>query len=179
MSTPKKCRSVKGRNERDQALDSAIIAERDRLVAWLKRKYNHADAEDFAQEAILRARRNKHRYDPRKCSLKTWLFGIARNLAFDEMRRRKRADLVELDALSEDVGPTVDGPAEIYERKARKTRFYKALLRLPREQRFALILHIMNDYPYPVVAARLRIKPEEARYQVKKGLAALAILLRE
>ena len=119
------------------------------------------------------------RYDASKGRFETWLFGVARNVAIDEIRRKKRADLVELDALTEDVAPCFDGPAETYERRTQKTRLYKALRRLRREQRFPVILHCMLGYSYPTIAARLLVKPEQARYEVKKGLAALRTVLRE
>jgi RNA polymerase sigma-70 factor (ECF subfamily) len=172
-------RKVGGRTSCDPALDSAIAKARDKLVAWQSRTHDRADAEDFAHDAICKVLSKPTLYEARRGKLETWLFRVAKNVAIDEMRRRKRAGLVELDALTEDVAPWFDGPAETYEHRAQRTRLYKALRRLPREQRFPVILHCMLGYSYPVIATRLHVKPEQARYQVKKGLAALQTVLRE
>jgi RNA polymerase sigma factor (sigma-70 family) len=52
---------------------------------------DRAAAEDVAAIAFERAYRRRSRYDSRRGSPRAWLFGIARNAALDELRRRKRA----------------------------------------------------------------------------------------
>jgi RNA polymerase sigma factor (sigma-70 family) len=47
-------------------------------------------AEDVTALAFERAFRKWDRFDPRKGSARGWLFGIARNAALDELRKRKR-----------------------------------------------------------------------------------------
>ena len=47
-------------------------------------------AEDVTAIAFERAYRNRSRFDPRRGSARGWLFGIARNAALDELRRRRR-----------------------------------------------------------------------------------------
>jgi RNA polymerase sigma-70 factor, ECF subfamily len=178
MST-RPSRRARSSIESDAALDATIARIRDKLVAWLTRRYGRDNAEDFAHTAILRALRKRKSYVPRLGKFETWLFGIAKNAAIDEMRRRGKIEFTSLDMLTEDVVPSVEGPAEQYERKARNTRLYKALRRVPPEMRFPVILHCLRGYTYTVISARLNIKPEQARYQVKKGLAALSVLLRE
>src|SRR5579859_5942884 len=53
-------------------------------------------AEELVQEVFLRAWRQAASYQPSLGRLSTWLLGIARNLAVDELRRRgarpQRAD---------------------------------------------------------------------------------------
>ena len=46
-------------------------------------------AEDLAQEAFLKAAANLSSFE-HKSSLKTWIFTIAKNLAFDDLKARKR-----------------------------------------------------------------------------------------
>jgi RNA polymerase sigma-70 factor (ECF subfamily) len=179
MGTLRPSRKVEGYTNDDQALDSAIAKARDKLVVWLSKKNNRADAEDIAHDAILRVLKQPGLYDVKKGKVETWLFGVARNIAIDTMRHRKRMPLVDIDTVTEDVASCAAGPAELYEQKARNTRLYKALLRLPRRQRFPVILHIMSNRSYTYIATRLNMKPEQARYEVKKGLAALRTVLRE
>ena len=54
-------------------------------------------AEDVAAQAFERAYRKRRSYRPSKGSAEAWLFGIARNAALDELRRRKRRAALEAD----------------------------------------------------------------------------------
>jgi RNA polymerase sigma-70 factor, ECF subfamily len=55
---------------------------------------DRAAAEDVTATAFERAFRKRSRFDPRRGSGRAWLFGIARNAALDELRRRgRRAEL--------------------------------------------------------------------------------------
>ncbi|MGI9557110.1 MAG: RNA polymerase sigma factor, partial [Solirubrobacterales bacterium] len=47
-------------------------------------------AEDVTAIAFERAYRKRRRFDPARGSRRAWLFGIARNAALDELRRRSR-----------------------------------------------------------------------------------------
>jgi RNA polymerase sigma-70 factor (ECF subfamily) len=57
-------------------------------VATLLR--DRAAAEDVTALAFERAFRRRSGYRPRRGSPRAWLFGIARNAALDELRRRRR-----------------------------------------------------------------------------------------
>jgi len=52
---------------------------------------DRAAAEDVTMAAFERAYRGRHGFDRRRGSQRAWLFGIARNAALDELRRRRRA----------------------------------------------------------------------------------------
>ncbi|HEU4735666.1 MAG TPA: sigma-70 family RNA polymerase sigma factor [Solirubrobacterales bacterium] len=70
---------------------------------------DRAAAEDATAAAFERAYRKRSRFDPAKGSPRAWLFGIARNAALDELRRRGRH--AELSAEPVDVasvGVTVE-----------------------------------------------------------------------
>src|SRR5580704_4097930 len=45
-------------------------------------------AEEIAQEALIRAWRHSHSYDPGRGSVSTWVLTITRNLAVDTLRRK-------------------------------------------------------------------------------------------
>jgi RNA polymerase sigma factor (sigma-70 family) len=47
-------------------------------------------AEDVTAQAYERAYRKRRSFDPRRGSERAWIFGIARNAALDELRRRRR-----------------------------------------------------------------------------------------
>ena len=49
---------------------------------------NTQDAEDVTQEVFVKVWRNLKKFDQRK-SFKTWIFAIAKNTAFDHLKKRK------------------------------------------------------------------------------------------
>jgi RNA polymerase sigma-70 factor, ECF subfamily len=51
---------------------------------------DRAAAEEVTAVAFERAYRKRSRFDPRRGSARAWLFGIVRNAALDELRRRGR-----------------------------------------------------------------------------------------
>lgn len=64
---------------------------------------DRAAAEEVTAQAFERAYRRQRSYDPRRGGERAWLFGIARNAALDELRRRSRqaalaADPADLEA---------------------------------------------------------------------------------
>lgn len=76
-----------------RALDFEALyrSARDDLFAYVATFLSdHAAAEDVTALAFERAYRKQRSFNPRKGSQRAWLFGIARNAALDELRRRKR-----------------------------------------------------------------------------------------
>jgi RNA polymerase sigma factor (sigma-70 family) len=69
-------------------------------------------AEDVTAQAFERAYRKRRSYRPARGSMDAWVFGIARNAALDELRKRKRRAVLEADP--EDTGsPTPEDQAEL------------------------------------------------------------------
>lgn len=67
------------------------------LTGYLSRFSNdHSRVQDAAQEAMLKAWKSEHLFDPAKSSYVTWLFRIGRNTQID-MARRDRLVCVEPD----------------------------------------------------------------------------------
>jgi RNA polymerase sigma-70 factor, ECF subfamily len=54
-------------------------------------------AEEVTAQAFERAYRKRRSYRPSRGSAEGWLFGIARNAALDELRRRRRSAALEVD----------------------------------------------------------------------------------
>ena len=68
---------------------------------------DRAAAEDVTAQAFERAYRKRRSYRSGRGTMEAWLFGIARNAALDELRRRKRragleGDHEDTDAMSPD-----------------------------------------------------------------------------
>jgi RNA polymerase sigma-70 factor (ECF subfamily) len=65
-------------------------------------------AEDVVAQAFERAYRKRRSYRARKGSPEAWLFGIARNAALDELRRRRRRAAMESEPADLSAVPAED-----------------------------------------------------------------------
>jgi RNA polymerase sigma-70 factor, ECF subfamily len=81
--------------EADLAFDALYRASRDDVYAYVASLLrDRAAAEDVTATAFERAYRKRARFDASRGEPRAWLFGIARNAALDELRRRgKQAEL--------------------------------------------------------------------------------------
>jgi RNA polymerase sigma-70 factor (ECF subfamily) len=96
---------------------------------------NAADAEDVAQEAMLRVWTHAPRWQP-LAAFRTWLTRVVVNLCLDRKRRRP---WVALEAAGEIVDAT-PGVAEIAEQDERQRLLAAAIAELPARQRTAIML---------------------------------------
>lgn len=96
---------------------------------------NSADAEDVAQEAMLRVWTHAPRWQP-LAAFKTWLTRVVVNLCLD---RKRRAPWVELEAAGEivDSAPVA---SELAETDERERLLQAAIADLPDRQRTAIVL---------------------------------------
>jgi RNA polymerase sigma-70 factor, ECF subfamily len=117
--------------EADVAFETLYRSSRDDVfgyVAGLLR--DRSAAEDVTALAFERAYRKRRSFDPRRGTHRAWLFGIARNAALDELRRRSRlAELVEEPV---DDAP---GPEEGAEVALRRAALREAMSKLTARER--------------------------------------------
>src|SRR5216110_669567 len=101
------------------------------------------DAEDLAQETLLRAWRALERFEPR-AALQTWLYRIATNACLDELERRpRRPEPVQPYPDSRADGaasPSYDPAARYALREGLELALLAAIQYLPGRQRAVLIL---------------------------------------
>jgi RNA polymerase sigma-70 factor, ECF subfamily len=93
-------------------------------------------AEDVTAQAFERAYRKRGSYRRRRGTREAWLFGIARNAALDELRRRKRRARLETDP--EDTGAV--GADDHVELSVRRETVRAALATLDGRERDLLAL---------------------------------------
>ena len=96
---------------------------------------NTADAEDVAQEAMLRVWTHAPRWQP-LAAFRTWLTRVVVNLCLD---RKRRAPWVGLEAAGEIADPA-PGAAEKAEHSERERLLAAAVAELPARQRTAIVL---------------------------------------
>src|SRR5205823_12637259 len=79
---------------------------------------DRATAEDVTAAAFERAFRKRASFDARRGSERAWLFGIARNAALDELRRRKRRATLTGDLPDEGAASAADEAERSLQRAA-------------------------------------------------------------
>ncbi len=137
------------------ALDLLFAKWKRPLLSFFYRHLgSHADAEDLTLEVFVRLHRSAASYRP-TARFATFLFHIARNLVRNEYRRRGRHPVQPAppDLLESLSAATPDGTRNLGELEE---SFQAALLRLPEEQRTALLLILQQRLDYPTAAAALR-----------------------
>jgi RNA polymerase sigma factor (sigma-70 family) len=84
-------RAEEAPREADLAFDRLYRSSRDDVYAYVASLLRDAPAaEEVTAAAFERAYRKRNRFDPQRGEPRAWLFGIARNAALDELRRRGR-----------------------------------------------------------------------------------------
>ena len=137
---------------------------------------NTAEAEDVAQEAILRAYRRFERLKDR--NFRAWLVRIAFRLALDRLRSLKRQEQRET-LWSRPEGkppsPTAEDLAAASEFQA---HLDQALEELPEKQRLVLLLSAMEGHTIEEVAAMLGLPVGTVKSRIFTARKKLAEKLR-
>ena len=120
--------------------------------------HDPAEAEDLLSETFLRALRRLHTYRG-DCAVKTWLFGIARNIWLESLRKRHPTvsadDLLET-YLTDDTLPDHTDTRLQWQR-------VQALLQQKDDRARRVVQLRAQGYSYAEIAARLGISESSAR----------------
>ncbi|MEZ5818354.1 MAG: sigma-70 family RNA polymerase sigma factor [Hyphomicrobiaceae bacterium] len=147
------------------------------LVLGIARRMlrDDAEAEDVAQETMLRLWRNASSLELGPGGLKPWLRRVATNLCIDRVRARR--NLVVVDEVPEEAEP-----AEQLDRLAEddlSRRVDDALKALPDRQRAALTLFHFEGLSQSEVGATLGISDEAVESLLARGRRSLKAALKE
>lgn len=152
---------------------SALVARyQDRIYRFLLRLTRSPDdALELTQDTFLRAHQALDRWRP-DALFKTWLFRIARNSAFDRLRRDK---LVEFVALEDDVEipDSAAGPEAILETAQRVRQLEAALQALPAAHREILLLREIEQMSYDEIALVLGLNAGTVKSRIARARGAL------
>ena len=165
------------RRARDGDLDAfnALVDLHQRRVynLCLRMLGSSAPAEDATQDAFLSAYRNLHRF--RGGAFRPWLMRIASNACIDELRKRGRRPAVSLDAPLPnsndpiDVADTAAGPETEALRSEQHRTVQAALLRLPPDQRMAVVLCDVQGFAYEEIADAMRTSVGTVKSRIARG----------
>ncbi|HKL65011.1 MAG TPA: RNA polymerase sigma factor [Roseovarius sp.] len=146
-------------------LTPRVLAHAARLLG------NRAEAEDVAQEAMLRLWRQAPRWRAGEARVTTWLYRVVANLCIDRQRRLRRGP-VALDAVPEPPDPAPAAPARMQDR-ARAEALQAALAGLPARQRQAVVLRHIEGCANPEIAAIMETTVEAVESLTTRGRRAL------
>ncbi|HKQ49333.1 MAG TPA: sigma-70 family RNA polymerase sigma factor [Phycisphaerae bacterium] len=137
------------------------------LLAYLRRHVGRGDAEELLQETFVIAARQPDALVAAD-SPRAWLFGIARNLARQNLRRRAYRDMASLDG---------DPAAAAIETDDRLDAMRSAIRGLPIAQREVLEIRLADDLSYAEIAEALAIPIGTVRSRLHHAIAALRTAL--
>lgn len=126
-------------------------------------------SDDLAQETFIRAYTNITKFRGMS-GFSTWLFRIAYNVFYDEMRKRKPTDDIDTPAMA---GMTSDnGDAGL------KMDLYKALSLLKDEERTCITLQLIDGYPIDKISDITGIPENTVKSHLRRGKEKLTDYLK-
>lgn len=155
----------------DPAAIQALVARKlPRMLALAGRMLGDpAEAEDVAQEAMIRAWRQAPKWRPGKARFDTWLHRVALNLCYDRLRRRREVP-TEAPPDRPDDGP---GPDRGLLAADVGLRVDRALAALPERQREAVVLCHYQELTNIEAAALMSVSVEALESLLSRGRRAL------
>jgi RNA polymerase sigma-70 factor (ECF subfamily) len=134
---------------------------------------DRAEAEDVAQEALIRLWKQATDWRQGEAKVTTWLYRVVANLCTDRLRKSRG---VALDAIPEPEDDK-ETPAEALQQKSRQAALQSALQELPDRQRQAVLLRHIEGLSNPEIAEVMDIGVEAVESLTARGKRALAKIL--
>ena len=154
------------------ALDFEALyrAARDDVYAYVATLlHDRAAAEDVTAQAFERAYRRRKSYDARRGAPRAWLFGIARNAALDELRKRKRRATLETDP----ADPSATAPEDALEAAFNRAAVRAALAALAPRDREVVALKFHAGLDNAEIAGVLGVSPSNAGTLLHRAMTKL------
>ena len=126
-------------------------------------------AEDVTAQAYERAFRKQGGWTARRGSREAWIFGIARNAALDELRKRGRRANLE----AEPVDEATPGPDEQAERSLQLGEIRRALTSLEPRERDLIALKFVGGLSNAEIARVLQISESNAGTRLHRAVDKL------
>jgi RNA polymerase sigma-70 factor (ECF subfamily) len=142
------------------------------------------DVEDVAQKVFTKIYFSLPKFDVRRPFF-PWLYRIAINQCYDELRRIRRQKLYTFSELSLEEAGSVEklinqnevSPASDENREELRALLHRMLDQMPDQQRLAIVLRDIEAIPYNKMAEILKCTEQAARLKVFRARARLKILM--
>lgn len=156
--------------EADLAFDRLYRSSRDDVYAYVAGLLRDATAaEEVTAAAFERAYRKRNRFDSRRGEPRAWLFGIARNAALDELRRRGR----QAELAAEPADLTNFGAEEGTDHNERRLAVSAALERLQPAERELIALKFFAGLANAEIAQVLGLSESNAGTKLHRAMTKL------
>ena len=136
------------------------------------------DTADVCQEVFLKVYRSLSSFKG-ESSFSTWLYRVAKNCAYDFVRKKK-GENISLDETDEDGKglelPDTDeknSPEQTALKNERKQLLWSAVSRLSEEHREIIVLRDINDYTYEQIAQMTGLEPGTVKSRLFRAREAL------
>lgn len=137
---------------------------------------DRTEAEDVAQEAMLRLWKQASDWRQGEAKVSTWVYRVVSNLCTDRLRARQRRRSDALDDVPEPADGAASAVAGMIEAD-RMAALDAALASLPDRQREAVVLRHIEGMSNPEIAEILQIGVEAVESLTARGKRALAAIL--
>ncbi len=142
------------------------------------------DVEDVAQKIFTKVFFSLPKFDNKRPFF-PWLYRIAINQCYDELRRIRRQKIRTFSELSMEESNNVENlisqnevtPAGDDDRKEMNALLHRMLDQLPEQQRLAIVLRDLEGIPYVKMAEILKCTEQAARLKVFRARIRLKTLL--
>lgn len=134
---------------------------------------NEQDAQDMAQEALIKAWKNLRKFNL-KAAFSTWLYKIAVNTCLDELRRRKN-NTQSIEDLN-DKGHTIKDEKNIDFEKKSDLRYEltQAMNKLEPKEKMIIVLKDVQGYSYDEIGEILDCPVGTVRSRLSRSRKKLA-----
>ncbi|MGD8791916.1 MAG: sigma-70 family RNA polymerase sigma factor [Anaerolineae bacterium] len=143
---------------------------------------NPATAEEITQDVFLRVWQRASQYRADRGKVSTWLTGITRHRAIDQLRRRgsrPEQHSVAWADVSPGAEPAVDGPEQSVALTMERERVRAAMAQLPEEQRQVLALAYFQGLTQSQMAQVLGLPLGTVKTRIRLGMKKLREMLSE
>ena len=141
--------------EADTTFDALYRESRDDVFAYVAGMLrDRSAAEDVTSQAFERAYRRRRTFNPKRGTHRAWLFGIARNAALDELRRRGRHTSLVVEPEDEHAASAAEDAAEA---ALRRSAVRAALATLSGRERELVALKYFAGLTNPEIATVIGI----------------------
>jgi RNA polymerase sigma factor (sigma-70 family) len=131
---------------------------------------NRAEAEDVAQDAMMRLWKIAPDWDADRAQITTWLYRVVANLCTDRLRKSGRG--VSLDAIEEPSDPRKSAAQDMQD-TARSAALHSALADLPDRQAQAVALRHLEELGNPQIATIMDTNVRTVESLIARGKRAL------
>ena len=132
-----------------------------------------SEAEDFAQEALLRLWRDADRWQPGMSGIGAWLHRVVVNLCLDRLRKRRFSS----DAAVPDRADAAPLAPEEIDAERQRAMVVAVIAALPNRQRAAIVLTYYEDLPNQKAAETMDMNLKAFESLLLRGRGALRAAL--